>query len=124
MPGKRASTPGRRTATANPHRTCVGNYRVAPSNRGAGARPNSSPLLASFGSTAVDLAVALVVGLARKPDDRPARDGITLAPLWLLSALGDSCRWNYPRSRCFTAQFKITHYPLTVRRHGITLTPP
>jgi len=36
----------------------------------------------------VDLAVALVVGLARKPDDRPARDGITLAPSWLVSALG------------------------------------
>jgi hypothetical protein len=35
-------------------------------------------LLASFGSAAVDLAVALVVRLARKPDDRPLRDGITL----------------------------------------------
>src|SRR6266849_4402719 len=37
---------------------------------------------------------------------------------------GDSCGWNCPRWRCFTAQFKMTHYPLSVRRHGITLTPP
>ena len=64
----------------NPHRAVVGNDRAAPSNRGATAQRNSSPVLQSFGSTALDLAVALVARLARQFSDRTARDGLALAP--------------------------------------------
>ncbi len=64
----------------NPHRAGVGNDRAAPSNRGATAQRNSSPVLQSFGSTALDLAVALVARLARQFSDHTARDGLALAP--------------------------------------------
>ncbi len=36
-------------------------------------------MLPSFGSAALDLVVALVAGLARKPHDRQGRDGLALA---------------------------------------------
>src|ERR1019366_1361496 len=58
------SRPGRPKRTPNPHRAGAGIDRPAPSNRRAGAQPNSSLLLPSFGSAALDLAVALVAEMA------------------------------------------------------------
>src|SRR6266851_6563082 len=74
------SRPGRAKRTPNPHRAVAGGYRVAPPNCRAGAQPNSAPLPPSYRSAVLDLAVALVVAMARKPADRSARDRLTLAP--------------------------------------------
>ena len=41
---------------------------------------NSSPVLPALRSAALDLALALVAGMARKPADRPIRDSLALAP--------------------------------------------
>ena len=85
---------GRPKRTANPHCAAVGIDRAAPSNCRAGALPNLSPVLPSLGSAALDLAVALVAAMARNPDDdRPAGDGLALAPNRLVSDLGISITW-------------------------------
>ena len=58
---------GRPKRTPNPHYAGVGTDRAAPSNCRAGGQDNSLPVLPSFGAAAVDLAVALLAGMARKP---------------------------------------------------------
>jgi hypothetical protein len=55
------------------------------------------PCYPSLGSVALDLAVAPVAGMARQPDDRPARDGLALAPKRLVSDLGISITWSLAR---------------------------
>jgi len=54
-------------------------------------------VLTSFGSAALDLAVALVAGMAQKPEDHPAGDGHALAPSWLVLALEISVTWSLAR---------------------------
>jgi predicted ester cyclase len=71
------SVPGCPKGTPDPHRTCVGNDRAAPSNCHTCTKPNSLPVLPSFGTVAADFAVELVAGIARKPDDRPAGEEAT-----------------------------------------------
>ena len=66
--------------TANPHRAAVGIDRAAPSNRSAGAQPNTPPMFSPLGSAVLDLVLALVAPMARQPDHCPARDGFALAP--------------------------------------------
>jgi hypothetical protein len=78
--GKRSAPVRPKRRTSNPHCAAVGSDRAAPSNRGAGAQPNSSPVLLWLGSAALDLALAFVAAMAQKPDNRPARDGFALAP--------------------------------------------
>src|ERR1019366_93406 len=84
----------RRKRTPVPHRADVGNDRAAPSNRRAATQHNSASVLPFFGSAALDLLVALVAGLAREPDDSPARDRLAVAPLRLVSDLGISIAWS------------------------------
>jgi hypothetical protein len=79
------------------HRAGVGNDRAAQSNCCAGAQPNSSPVLPSFRSVALNLAVARVAGMAPKPDDRPAGNGLALAPSRLVLALEISVTWSLAR---------------------------
>ena len=50
-------------------------------------QPNSAALLPPLGSAVLDLAVVVVAKLARKPADRPAADGLALAPLRLVQIL-------------------------------------
>jgi hypothetical protein len=71
---------GRPKRIPNPHRATVGRDRAAPSNCGAEAQPNSSPVLSPWGSAVLDLVLALVAAMARKPDDRPAGARLALAP--------------------------------------------
>ena len=71
------SGPGRPKCVPDPHRAAAGSDRSMPSNRRAGAQRNSSPVLSPLGSAVLDLVLALVAPMARQPDDRPARDGIT-----------------------------------------------
>jgi hypothetical protein len=52
---------------------------AASSNCRVEAQRNSSPLL-PVGSPVLDLAVVVVAGVARKPIDRPAGDGLALRP--------------------------------------------
>jgi hypothetical protein len=89
---------GRPKRISNPHRATVGRDRAAPSNCGAEAQPNSSPVLSPLGSAVLDLVLALVAAMARKPGYRPGRDGLALAPYWLVSTLaisipGSLARW-------------------------------
>jgi len=73
------SGPGRPKRTPNPHHAGARSDRAAPSNCRTGAQPNSAPLLPSYRSAVLDLAVSLVAARARKLADRSARDRFTLA---------------------------------------------
>jgi hypothetical protein len=89
---------GRPKRTPNPHRAAVGRDCPAPSNRRAGAQPNSSSLLWPLGSAILDPVLELVAPMARQPDHHPAGDGLALAPKRLVSALaissaGSLARW-------------------------------
>ena len=88
---------GRAKRTPNPYLAAFGIDRAATSNRGAGAQPNSSSLLPSLRSPVLDLAIALVVGLARKPGDRPAGDRLALAPQRLVRNVEISVTWSLAR---------------------------
>src|SRR5229473_2920784 len=78
----------------NPHNAGVGSDSAAASNRGAETQSNSSPVLPSFGSAALDFAVALVARLARQFSDRPARD--RWSAMWGYRSRG---RWRGGRPR-------------------------
>jgi hypothetical protein len=54
-------------------------------------------VLPSFGSVALDLAVLLLARLARQFSNRPARDGLALAPERLVSDLKISITWSLAR---------------------------
>lgn len=88
---------GRAKRTPNPYLAAFGIDRAVTSNRGAGAQPNSSSLLPSLRSPVLDLAIALVVGLARKPGDRPAGDRLALAPQRLVRNVEISVTWLLAR---------------------------
>ena len=74
------SGPGRPKRTPDPHLAAFGIERAAPSNRRAGAQPNSSSVLSPLGSAVLDPVLALVAAMARQPDHSPARDSLALAP--------------------------------------------
>jgi hypothetical protein len=76
----RRGTPSGSKPTQEPNGARFGSARTAPSNCRARAQPNSSALLPPLGSPALDLAFMAVAKLARKPADRPAADGLALAP--------------------------------------------
>jgi hypothetical protein len=74
------SIAGRPKRTPDPHRAGEVSEMIALRHQIAvwELQPNSSPVLSTFGSAALDLVVAPVAGMARKPDDRPARDRLAL----------------------------------------------
>jgi hypothetical protein len=51
-------------------------------------------MLLSSGSVVLDLAGAVVAELARQPGDRPARNGLALAPQRLVRAVALSLAWS------------------------------
>jgi hypothetical protein len=74
------TSPARPQRIPKPHRAAVGIDRPAPSDCGARAQRNSSPVLSPLGSAVLDLILTLVVPMARQPDHRAARNGLALAP--------------------------------------------
>jgi hypothetical protein len=76
----KCSAAARPQRTSNSHLAAVGIDCPAPSNCRARTQRNSSSLLSPLGSAVLDLALALVVPMARQPDHHPARDGLALAP--------------------------------------------
>jgi hypothetical protein len=57
-----------------------------------------------------------VTARATAADPKDASRGGDDAGALMAGQHGDCRRWTYPRRRCFTAQFKMTYYPLTVKK--------